>query len=767
MIDPARAEKIFGYASPWSVAPGETVRFMVSSPDAAAYRMQLYRLLQPDVGPAGTPFAPEPVIADCNGWHQARHQPIALGSHGDAPLPEDLSLTQGFTLLACVSPYTPLRGRQALLGSWLEHSRTGFGLEIDIEGQSCLRIAGGSSGDLCISSGRPMRPRAWYLVAACADPVRQRVDLWQVPLPEHGFELDEIASNTARWEDPAFAPMPKLTFAAWPAGAEYACHFNGKIASPRLFAAAHNFETLCKLVNRPEIGTALVAAWNFGHCIPGDEIHDQSPHRLHGVVHNQPTRGVPGPDWEIAATSTTNAQRQDAIHFHEDDLADAAWTPDAEFRIPGDLRSGIYSARLSVRGSDFWVPFFVRPAPGARRAPTVFLVPTATYIAYLNHRGRLESLASERLYGKLNIVDPVELLGLEFPAGLSTYDRHRDGSGVCHSTRLRPAFNLQPNGRLWNFPMDLLIIDWLEHCGGDYDVITDEDLHVHGAELLRHYRLLVTGSHPEYVSAAMLDAIETHVRGGGRLMYLGGNGFYWRTAFHPEKPGLLEVRRMEGVRSWEAEPGARTLAFSGEPGGLWRTAGRAPQRLTGVGFISQGFDTASAYTLLDAARDPRFVWALQGVTDHRLGDAGLAGGGAAGLEIDATDATLGTPSHHLIVARSSGHSNAYLMAVEETPVPHGATGATLNSRICSEIVFFEVKGGGAVFSVGSIAYAGALAANTFDNDLCRLTTNVLRRFADETEQHAVEPAQRDVSLIADLPKAIFDRTIHRTARLKP
>jgi N,N-dimethylformamidase len=46
------------------------------------------------------------------------------------------------------------------------------------------------------------------------------------------------------------------------------------------------------------------------------------------------------------------------------------------------------------------------------------------------------------------------------------------------------------------------------------------------------------------------------------------------------------------------------------------------------------------------------------------------------------------------------------------------------------MVFFETPNGGAVFSTGSIAYAGSLSANGYDNNIARLTTNVLRRFAD-------------------------------------
>jgi N,N-dimethylformamidase len=44
-------------------------------------------------------------------------------------------------------------------------------------------------------------------------------------------------------------------------------------------------------------------------------------------------------------------------------------------------------------------------------------------------------------------------------------------------------------------------------------------------------------------------------------------------------------------------------------------------------------------------------------------------------------------------------------------------------------VLFPVDADGWVFSVGSITYAGALAWNGCDNDLSRLTANVLRAFA--------------------------------------
>ena len=37
-----------------------------------------------------------------------------------------------------------------------------------------------------------------------------------------------------------------------------------------------------------------------------------------------------------------------------------------------------------------------------------------------------------------------------------------------------------------------------------------------------------------------------------------------------------------------------------------------------------------------------------------------------------------------------------------------------------------------VFSVGSISWFGALARNGYDNDVARMTENVIRRFAEAT-----------------------------------
>jgi len=215
-------------------------------------------------------------------------------------------------------------------------------------------------------------------------------------------------------------------------------------------------------------------------------------------------------------------------------------------------------------------------------------------------------------------------------------------------------------------------------------------------------------------------------------MYLGGNGFYWRIAFHPTHPGLIENRRAGGgTRTWATPPEESHLSLTGEPGGTWRSHGRAPQNLVGVGFTAQGFDRSSWFQRMPDSYIKRVEFVFEGVQgSERIGDFGLMDGGAAGVELDRIDAALGTPSHAIVLASSVGHTNVYRIAAEEVLVSAGALDGTNNANVRADMVFFETSRGGAVFSTGSIAWIGSLPHNGYDNDVARITANVLRRFLD-------------------------------------
>ena len=155
--------------------------------------------------------------------------------------------------------------------------------------------------------------------------------------------------------------------------------------------------------------------------------------------------------------------------------------------------------------------------------------------------------------------------------------------------------------------------------------------------------------------------------------------------------------------------------------------GDAPNQLVGVGFAAQGFDRAAPYRRTPASFSGRASWIFDGVeAADVVGDYGV-GRGAAGQEIDRFDERLGSPRHGVILAYSDEHSPEMLRTKEELLATRPVVA---DPRIRADMVFFETPSGGAVFSVGSIAWYGALAHEGGDNDIARITSNVLDRFVD-------------------------------------
>jgi N,N-dimethylformamidase len=409
----------------------------------------------------------------------------------------------------------------------------------------------------------------------------------------------------------------------------------------------------------------------------------------------------------------------------------------------------VYCAHVSNDKDEDFIPFVVRAPRGAPTSKLLFLMPTATYMAYGNEHLTTDAPAGELLMTKVTVLQRHDMfLASHREYGGSLYDTHSDYSGVAYSSRLRPLLNMRPKvqsllggtgSAVWGLNADTHITHFLEASGEPFDVMTDEDLHYEGSGALEGYRCVVTGTHPEYYSKPMLDALERFKQQGGRLMYLGGNGFYWRVAYHPTAPGIIELRRAEaGIRSWTAATGEYYHSFTGEYGGLWQRNARPPQSVVGVGTTAQGFDCSTYYRRTPQSHDPRAAFIFAGVDEEVIGDFGLVGGGAAGLEIDRADAMFGTPRHALIVAASEGHSDAFLMVPEDIYVVTLDMGGKENPHVHADMVFFETPHGGAVFSVGSIAWAGSLSHRNFDNTVARITRNVIKRFLDEAPFPAIE-----------------------------
>src|SRR5262249_31569639 len=135
------------------------------------------------------------------------------------------------------------------------------------------------------------------------------------------------------------------------------------------------------------------------------------------------------------------------------------------------------------------------------------------------------------------------------------------------------------------------------------------------------------------------------------------------------------------------------------------------------------------YAREPGSRNPRASWIFDGVGEDPVGGYGLVMGGAGGFEIDRADLALGTPPHALLLATAGGFSHSYHHVIEEVPMANALQGGSVEPRVRSDMVFFETRNGGAVFSVGSISWCGSLSHSAYENGISRITENVLRRFA--------------------------------------
>ncbi|MFC5745774.1 N,N-dimethylformamidase beta subunit family domain-containing protein [Actinomadura rugatobispora] len=722
---------VVGYCDPICVSAGERLSLMVGSADPEV-RVSLVRLRGEEASAA------EPVAATVEGAYPSGPRPLRRGSHVRVPHDPRLDPGAAFSVALWVRPTLPAAREQALIGK-RDASGTGWSLSLTEDGRVRFTVTGltasGRDGADRVETSRRLREDDWHCVVAAFDGPGEELSVtvmparaWTVPSRSVISEIAEAAAR-ATVARPAATGAPLLIAGAWlrdASGDHTGATFNGKIAAPRLFARALTRPERVAERDRLDLTAPPMpaAAWDFAKVIGTRNVIEATGNAPHGRTVQMPTRGVTGPRWDGHDSPAADPSRYDALHFHDDDLDDAGWTPTVEWTVDADLPSGIYAARVrgANKGEDL-VPFVVRPPRDRATAPILFVAPLFSWLAYGNVR------ALEQYGGKGDAAGRYVLdHGLN-----STYDTHTDGSGVCYSSWRRPLLNLRPGFHLpilespHQLGADLHLLEWLHHHGHDVDIVTDADLHREGAALLNRYRVVLSGTHAEYWSRPMLDALEAYQNSGGRYMYLSGNGLYWVTGLDEEEGHTIEVRRHgAAVTAWHCAPGEGHLSTTGEPGGLWRWRGRAPQRYVGVGFSGCWSTTPKAtgapYVRGPGSEDPRASWIFEGVpADEPIGDFPnrVLSHGAAGYEVDRADPSLGTPPHALVLATATDFpEDHWTPATEELTAPD----------LRADMVFYETPSGGAVFSTGSIAWCGALSYDAYANDVSTITKNVLTRF---------------------------------------
>ena len=735
-----------GYADRLSARPGETLTFHVANATGTPVTAKVVRVINADPNPAVGGIRLEQTTVPVETVAAPMPEIVPIGSYavlGPKGLLSDLKIAT-ISVRLCPTRMTG-RSQVVLTNSTAEITEAGLRIELDPDLKPIVAI-GTQSGAALLAADTPLALGEWVTLTVSVDAATSRLSLAIEPLRRNA---NPQAFSATFSSPPSLDDGTRPLSLASASDTEPSQTFNGRLERPMLFGIVLGTEQLAAAW-RAEILPETIAAWDFTENMQLPTVTDKGPAAAHGVLINAPTRAVRGSTWSGREHCFRHAPDQyAAIHFHDDDIDDCRWPATHRITVPEDLRSGAYALVLQAGEAEENIPFFVVPPKGEAHAPIAVLVSTYTYTVYGNHARpewmndpdwRAAWLAQSKAWNGYPH-NP----GEHRDFGLSTYNYHSDGSGIALASWRRPMLNLRigyltypyPEIRasgLRHYPADSHLLAWLEAKGFAFDLITDHELHHEALDLLSRYKCVVTGTHPEYHTAAMLDALETYRDQGGNLVYLGGNGFYWKIALAPYRDGLVEIRRAEGgIRAWAAEPGEYYNQFDAEYGGLWRRNARPPQQLVGVGFTAQGNFVGSYYRIKPEVRaNPDVNWILDGVEVETIGHEGFSGHGAAGFELDRADKRLGTPENAVILASSEDHPpEAPWVLVPEEQLTHITTipGQTHKQLIHADMVYFKLPRGGQVFSTGSITFCGALPVKGGENDCARIITNVLTRFS--------------------------------------
>ncbi|KAJ0424574.1 hypothetical protein BJY00DRAFT_326499 [Aspergillus carlsbadensis] len=722
--------QIIGYAEPWIVSPGDSVDIKISSTEKE-YSHRLVRLIQGYRGPHAPPVV-EDEISDVPAGHRedGQYQHARPGSYALVPSWANVSSkpSDDIEVQFYVQPYLLDVDHhcQALISCLDIISRSGFAVALR---DSKLEFFLGTGEKIEVHRSQfPVNRWRWLQVRfkligqTFSSSIRQLNRLAEkAPAPEtitRSLSAPMVlGSNTLLFGAGMFETVDRQSSHA-------SSFFNGRLDSPSFAIAG-----------------STVAQYDFAREISSDSIIDISENDRHGVLINAPTRAVKGYNWDGSQPDWTKATYgYGAIHFHEDDLDDAKWSTNFSLAIPSTARSGAYAVEVKCTGGTRdMVTFFVRPNPNST-ARVALILTTFTYLAYANER-MFDQTRSSAMATPDGVSIGVENeyyknLGRRPDLGLSAYDVHKDGSPCAFSSARRPILNVRPGYVHWaldrprEFSADLLMIGFLEHSGIPYDIITDHCLHTRGLQATSRYTTLITGCHPEYHSLQTLDAFSGFAKSGGNLMYLGGNGFYWAADIDSARCHRLEVRKGDqGCRSVTFPAGERMHSLTGAQGGLWRSRGRAPNYLFGIGACAFGTGKGVPYRQnSEYASDPSLAWIFDGINAGDLiGENGF-GGGASGDEIDRLDYELGSPSNTIVLATSLQHDDSFGLFNEDQMFPMVNTLGSSCDLVRSDLVYYETAGGGAVFAVGSINWFSCLAWDGYQNNVARMTGNVLRGF---------------------------------------
>ncbi|HXD86944.1 MAG TPA: carboxypeptidase-like regulatory domain-containing protein [Urbifossiella sp.] len=367
--------------------------------------------------------------------------------------------------------------------------------------------------------------------------------------------------------------------------------------------------------------------------------------------------------------------------------------------VPAPERSGLYYFRAFSNGNpsrEFSFPWIV--APARPQASLAVLASNFTWNAYNSFGGRSNYIHADGFPPTPTVNARCELKrysdsghftwnAADYPP--LSFDRPEPYNHIDFREKIADPIEGRQACHL--APAEWRLLGWLERQGFPYDYYAETQLDDATLDLAR-YKALAISVHPEYWTGRMYDRVKSWVfDGGGKLLYLGGNGLNCEVELLPDGAVLHRNCQIRGL----------DLAGLGGKESRLHIRHESEANLLGVVFTPAGAMTGAPYRVLDGSH-----WVFEGT--------GLRSGDLFGERCLHQRCPGGASGHETDKASPSSPGNIHKLARGTNPDGGGA-----------EMCLFDTPSGGAVFSVGSINYVASLPV---DDAVSRITANVLQRF---------------------------------------
>lgn len=347
------------------------------------------------------------------------------------------------------------------------------------------------------------------------------------------------------------------------------------------------------------------------------------------------------------------------------------WEESYSFELPEDIKSGYYSVDLNTQDTSFRIPLIIK---SKESKPDILLIASYnTWQAY-NPAG-----------------------GASFYRYYLDYECDQTLSSFVNFQRPLYTFQGTPYQR-GGFEGELNLSHWLEKENIEFDVIADPDFHVSSISP-KDYPFLAIHCHGEYWSEKMYDNLEDYLNKGGNLLYLSGNGIYWKVSFDES------LEQMECVKY-----GKNVHRHDSTAGGKWRNVGRPESAVLGTEYTPAGAGTYAPFMVIQPDH-----WLYDGI-DIKKGDLfgeSIHGGWASGDETDKI--TPNSPENIVLLAEGLNKQRLTQVGDNEQDKNGGAY-----------LTYYDHPGGGFVFSGSSITFTGGLHADSIIPKMLKNALNYKR-----------------------------------------